>query len=169
MIIDNYSNINQIIAENSYSSVFLLLDTNTDDHCLDLFIKKSNIKDFKKVVVKDGEESKSIDTCEYVWEYLNSNNGDRKSLLINIRGGVVTDLGGNMSLDVPSSMPDDLAEHLGRKIGVIDRLITTRGEEIDGLLHKSIEIENKLESSEFKSKILERVAEFQKLNKSYKH
>ena len=51
MIIDNYSNINQIIAENSYSSVFLLLDTNTDDHCLDLFIKKSNIKDFKKVVV----------------------------------------------------------------------------------------------------------------------
>ena len=94
MIIDNYSNINQIIAENSYSSVFLLLDTNTDDHCLDLFIKKSNIKDFKKVVVKDGEESKSIDTCEYVWEYLNSNNGDRKSLLINIGGGVVTDLGG---------------------------------------------------------------------------
>ena len=55
MIIDNYSNINQIIAENSYSSVFLLLDTNTDDHCLDLFIKKSHIKDFKKVVVKDGE------------------------------------------------------------------------------------------------------------------
>ena len=94
MIIDNYSNINQIIAENSYSSVFLLLDTNTDDHCLDLFIKKSNIKDFKKVVVKDGEESKSIDTCEYVWEYLNSNSGDRKSLLINIGGGVVTDLGG---------------------------------------------------------------------------
>ena len=44
MIIDNYSNINQIIAENSYSSIFLLLDTNTDDHCLDLFIKKSNIK-----------------------------------------------------------------------------------------------------------------------------
>jgi len=94
MIIDNYSNINQIIVENSYSSVFLLLDTNTDDHCLDLFIKKSGITDFKKVVVKDGEESKSIDTCEYVWEYLNSNNGDRKSLLINIGGGVITDLGG---------------------------------------------------------------------------
>ena len=94
MIIDNYSNINQIIAENSYSSVFLLLDSNTDNHCLDLFIKKSGITDFNKIVVKDGEESKSIDTCEYVWEYLNSNNGDRKSLLINIGGGVVTDLGG---------------------------------------------------------------------------
>ncbi len=94
MIIEDYSNINQIIIENSYSSVFLLLDTNTDRHCLDLFIKKSGIKDFKKVVVEDGEESKSLDTCEYVWEYLNSNNGDRKSLLINIGGGVVTDLGG---------------------------------------------------------------------------
>jgi len=94
MIIDNYSNINQIIAKNSYSSVFLLLDTNTDNHCLDLFIKKSGITDFKKVVVEDGEESKSIDTCEYVWEYLNSNNGDRQSLLINVGGGVITDLGG---------------------------------------------------------------------------
>ena len=94
MIIDDYSNINQIIADNSYSSVFLLLDNNTDVHCLDLFIKKSGITDFNKVVVKDGEKSKSIDTCEYVWDYLNSNNGDRKSLLINIGGGVVTDLGG---------------------------------------------------------------------------
>ena len=94
MIIDDYSNINQIIADNSYSSVFLLLDNNTDIHCLDLFIKKSGITDFNKVVVKDGEKSKSIDTCEYVWDYLNSNNGDRKSLLINIGGGVVTDLGG---------------------------------------------------------------------------
>jgi 3-dehydroquinate synthase len=94
MIIDDYSNINQIIADNSYSSVFLLLDSNTDIHCLDLFIKKSGITDFNKVVVKDGEKSKSIDTCEYVWDYLNSNNGDRKSLLINIGGGVVTDLGG---------------------------------------------------------------------------
>ncbi len=94
MIIEDYSNINQIIIDNSYSSVFLLLDSNTDNHCLDLFIKKSGITDFNKIVVKDGEESKSIDTCEYVWEYLNSNNGDRKSLLINIGGGVVTDLGG---------------------------------------------------------------------------
>lgn len=41
---------------------------------------------------------------------------------------VVTDIGGNMSLDVPSSMPDDQAEHLAKKIGVIDRLITTRGQ-----------------------------------------
>ena len=94
MIIDDYSNINQIITDNSYSSVFLLLDSNTDIHCLDLFIKKSGITDFNNVVVKDGEKSKSIDTCEYVWDYLNSNNGDRKSLLINIGGGVVTDLGG---------------------------------------------------------------------------
>lgn len=82
---------------------------------------------------------------------------------------VITDMGGNMSLDVPSSMPDDQAEHLGKRIGVIDRLITTRGQEVDALLHKGISIEKKLDSPEFKSKILERIAEFQKLNKSYKH
>jgi len=94
MIIDDYSNINKLITDNSYSSVFLLLDNNTENHCLDLFIKKSGIVNFNKVVVNDGEESKSIDTCEDVWKYLNTNNADRKSLLINIGGGVVTDLGG---------------------------------------------------------------------------
>ena len=94
MIIDDYSNINKLITDNSYSSVFLLLDNNTENHCLDLFIKKSGIVNFNKVVVNDGEESKSIDTCEDVWKYLNTNNADRKSLLINIGGGVITDLGG---------------------------------------------------------------------------
>nr|ALP86457.1 COX1 [Emericellopsis sp. 1a5] len=115
------------------------------------------------------ELTQIVETIDQLLPQLKNFIGQFNQLVASSGINVVTDLGGNMSLDVPSSMPDDLAEHLGRKIGVIDRLITTRGQEIDGLLHKSIEIENKLESSEFKSKILERVAEFQKLNKSYKH
>jgi hypothetical protein len=82
---------------------------------------------------------------------------------------VVTDTGGNMSLDVPSSMPDETAEQIGKKLEIIDRLINTRGQEINTFIEKGLNLEKKLESPEFKSKILEKVAEYEKLNKSYNH
>ena len=82
---------------------------------------------------------------------------------------VVTDTGGNMSLDVPSSMSDETAEKIGKKLEIIDRLINTRGQEINTFLEKGLNLEKKLESPEFKSKILEKVAEYEKLNKSYNH
>ena len=82
---------------------------------------------------------------------------------------VVTDTGGNMSLDVPSSMPDETAEQIGKKLEIIDRLINTRGQEINAFIEKGLNLEKKLESPEFKSKILEKVAEYEKLNKSYNH
>ncbi len=84
---------------------------------------------------------------------------------------VVTDTSGNMSLDVPSSMPDSKAEELSKRISIIDRLITTRGQEIDTLLHKGIQVEAKLkeQNPEFTSKILDKVNEFKRLNQSYQH
>ena len=82
---------------------------------------------------------------------------------------VVTDTAGNMSLDVPSSMPDDTAQQIGKKLDIIDRLINTRGQEINSFIEKGLNIEKKLESPEFKSKILEKIAEYEKINKSYNH
>lgn len=84
---------------------------------------------------------------------------------------VITETNGNMSIDVPSTMSDDQAQLLSKRIGVIDRLITTRGQEIDKLLHQGLNIENKLKGQDpkFTSQILSKVDEFKKLNESYKH
>lgn len=84
---------------------------------------------------------------------------------------VITEINGNMSLDVPATMSDDQAEELSKRVGVIDRLITTRGQEIDSLLHKGLKIEQKIQEQDpnFSSKILEKINEFKRLNESYKH
>ena len=84
---------------------------------------------------------------------------------------VITEANGNMSLDVPVSMSDNQAEQLSKRIGIIDRLITTRGQEINDLLLKGVEIEEKLkqQDSQFKSQILTKINEFNQLNNSYKH
>ena len=91
---DLYLSIAEKISSNKFSSIFILVDENTEQFCLEVFIKKSGIKSFNKIVIASGEENKNIDTCVYIWGQLNSYKADRKSLLINLGGGVLTDIGG---------------------------------------------------------------------------
>ena len=92
--------------------------------------------------------------------------------LVNESGiNVITDSFGNMTLDVPHNMPDSVANNLSNRIGVIDRLITTRGNEINDLLQKGLDVESNLraQNSNYTSQLTEKIAEFRRLNASYKH
>ncbi len=91
---DLYLSIAEKISSDKFSSIFILVDENTEQFCLELFIKKSGIKSFNKIIIPSGEENKNIDTCISIWDQLNSFKADRKSLLINIGGGVLSDIGG---------------------------------------------------------------------------
>lgn len=84
---------------------------------------------------------------------------------------VMTDASGNMSIDVPSAMPDSEATKLSKKVSIIDRLITTRAQEINDLLQKALKIETELKShnTNYTSQILDKAKEFNRLNASYKH
>lgn len=84
---------------------------------------------------------------------------------------VVTDSTGSMSIDVPQNMTDDEAQTISTKIGIIDRLITTRGQEINDLLQKGISLENKLklEDPNYVSQLTDKIKEFKRLNALYKH
>ena len=91
---DQYSLLKEKIKSKDFNSVFVLVDENTDKHCLDVFINKSSIEEYNKIIIKAGEENKNIDTCIQIWKELNLQKADRKSLLINLGGGVLTDIGG---------------------------------------------------------------------------
>jgi hypothetical protein len=84
---------------------------------------------------------------------------------------VVTDSMGSMSIDVPQNMPDNVANNISTRIGIIDRLITTRGQEINDLFQKGVHLENKLkmENSNYVSQLTDKIEEFKRLNSSYKH
>ena len=73
----------------SYSSVFILCDENTKKHCLPLIEIKANT-----IEIQSGEVNKNLRSCEYIWDELTSKFADRKSLLINLGGGVICDMGG---------------------------------------------------------------------------
>ena len=84
---------------------------------------------------------------------------------------VITDTAGSMSIDVPNSMSDVEANNISTRLGIIDRLIITRGQDINDLLQKGLALENKtrLTDPNYVSQIADKVQEFKKLNASYKH
>jgi 3-dehydroquinate synthase len=75
--------------------IFLLVDTNTEKHCLPLFLNKVPGFMPDRIIVTDaGEEHKTLDSVSKIWQELAFRGADRHSLLLNLGGGVVTDLGG---------------------------------------------------------------------------
>ena len=84
---------------------------------------------------------------------------------------VITDAHGNMSMDVPKEMSDIVANNLSKRLGIIDRLITQRGQEINELLQKGLEMEKhlKIQNPDYVSPLTEKINEFKKLNDLYKH
>ena len=92
--------------------------------------------------------------------------------LVNQSGiNVVTDIMGNMSIDVPKDMPDSVVNNISKRIGIIDRLVTTRGQEINELLQRGLSVENKikLENPQYLSQLSDIIAEFKRLNNSFRH
>jgi 3-dehydroquinate synthase len=73
----------------------MLFDENSNRLCLSILnsidLLKSNTI---RIVIPAGERHKNIETVQYIWSQLIENQADRKSLLINVGGGMVTDIGG---------------------------------------------------------------------------
>lgn len=118
----------ELLQQKNYSSVFILVDSNTETHCLPLFLASYPCPENCEVISIDaGEEHKHIETCTGVWEALSELGADRKSLLINLGGGVVTDLGGFVAstfkrgidfINVPTSLLSMVDASVGGKTGV---------------------------------------------------
>ena len=75
----------------SYSKVAILVDENTKKDCLH---KLPNIEKLIIIEIPSGERNKNITTCNIIWEELTNNEFDRDSILINLGGGVIGDIGG---------------------------------------------------------------------------
>jgi 3-dehydroquinate synthase len=91
---DGLSELQNFLSKNSYSKVFILVDSNTEKYCLPIVQDTlAGIVDFDVVEIDPGEENKNIDFCIGIWKTLLDFGADRNSLLINLGGGVVTDMG----------------------------------------------------------------------------
>ncbi|MBO6606495.1 3-dehydroquinate synthase [Psychroserpens sp.] len=123
-----YNELNTYVKDNNFSKVFILVDSNTHEYCLSKFMSHLTFDNAIEVIEIDaGEHHKSIDTCVGVWNVLSELGADRKSLMLNLGGGVVTDLGGFVActfkrgieyINIPTSLLAMVDASVGGKTGV---------------------------------------------------
>ena len=123
-----YEALNNHLKENKYSNIFIIVDSNTNEFCLPNFLPYLETDLTIEIIeFEAGEENKNIDTCVEIWNVLTELGADRKTLIINLGGGVVTDLGGFVSstfkrgvdfIHIPTTLLSMVDASVGGKNGV---------------------------------------------------
>jgi 3-dehydroquinate synthase len=124
---DSLNELANFVEQGNYSKFFILTDEYTSVHCLPLVEEKFAGKTYDLIEINAGEENKTIDFCIGVWKMLIDFGADRRSLLINLGGGVVTDLGGFVAstfkrgidfVNIPTTVLSQVDASVGGKTGI---------------------------------------------------
>ncbi|MDR1652626.1 MAG: 3-dehydroquinate synthase [Prevotellaceae bacterium] len=86
--------IQNIIANVKPDYVFVLTDENTHRLCLPLLQVGLQNTDYSELTIAAGDAVKNVETLNAIWHFLSENGATRQSLLLNVGGGTVTDIGG---------------------------------------------------------------------------
>lgn len=120
----------EILTGGAYAGakLFILCDENTLQSCIPVLSGKVDpLRDAEIIEVVPGEESKSVEVCAQLWKVLGELGADRSSVLINLGGGVVTDLGGFVAgtfkrgirfFNIPTSLLAQVDASVGGKVGI---------------------------------------------------
>ena len=115
------NNINNFIDLSQFSKVVVLTDENLINNG---WLDKLQIENVIKI--KSGEVNKNLETVSHIWQQMNELKMDRKSLLINLGGGVVCDLGGFCAstymrgikfIQIPTTLLSQVDASVGGKTG----------------------------------------------------
>ena len=123
-----YASLNEHLKTKKYSKIFFLVDENTNADCIPFVLANIDADvTYDVLEIESGEENKNLDICLGLWEALSEYGADRKSLLINVGGGVITDLGGFVAstfkrginfINIPTSLLAMVDASVGGKTGI---------------------------------------------------
>ncbi|MDB5021386.1 MAG: 3-dehydroquinate synthase [Pedobacter sp.] len=118
----------QFLEDAKYSRIFVFTDRNTSEVCLPVFQSMlGDFTNFDLIETDPGEENKNIDFCIGIWRTLLDFEADRKCLMINLGGGVITDMGGFVAstykrgidfINIPTTLLAQVDASVGGKTGI---------------------------------------------------
>lgn len=123
-----FSELLKLLEKFKDSKVFILVDENTKQYCLPLLQKKlENFSNYILIEIGSGEENKNLEICKSIWQQLINSEADRNSLLINLGGGVISDIGGFCAstfkrginyINIPTTLLAQIDAAFGSKTGI---------------------------------------------------
>lgn len=109
-------------------TVFVLSDVNASQYALPVLAVQSKvIASAKTIVIKSGDMNKNLDAVQSVWKQLQEHYATRSSVLVNVGGGMVTDLGGFVgatfkrgirTINIPTTLLSAVDASIGGKTGI---------------------------------------------------
>ncbi|CAG0980029.1 MAG: 3-dehydroquinate synthase [Bacteroidetes bacterium] len=130
IVIGNHSlgSLSEFIELSSFSKIILLCDEHTSEQCLPVLLHHvPALENVEILEIESGEENKTIHSCINLWEMLCKKETDRHSLLINLGGGVICDLGGFIAstykrgisfINIPTTLLAQCDAAIGGKTGI---------------------------------------------------
>lgn len=121
------NSLTQAIGRCPHDRLFLLTDEHTHRLCLPLLQGLTAIDEAEEIVIGAEDVHKNLDTLAAVWQALSQRGATRHSLLINLGGGMVTDLGGFAAstfkrgidfINIPTTLLAMVDASVGGKTGV---------------------------------------------------
>lgn len=109
------------------SQVFILTDENVAPFWLPEVAHWLHCDSAIDIVIKPGEQHKNLQTIQRIWKTLMKHHADRNALLINLGGGVITDMGGFAAstykrgikfINVPTTLLAMVDAAIGGKTGI---------------------------------------------------
>lgn len=117
----------QAIAKCPHDKLFVLADENTNSLCRPLLEGTEGTEGAQTIVIGAGDTCKTLETLAHVWTELGRMGATRHSLLLNVGGGMVTDLGGFAAstfkrgiafINLPTSLLAMVDASVGGKTGI---------------------------------------------------
>jgi len=128
IISDNLkADLEHVLKQFSEKKIFVIVDENTDKLCLPILQNIEQIQKAHVIVVGAGEENKSAISLIKIWTELSQNGADRTSLIINLGGGMIGDLGGFAAatfkrgvsfINIPTTLLSQVDASIGGKLGM---------------------------------------------------
>lgn len=125
---NTYEKLNNFLTENNFSKAFILCDENTQNQCVPYFFRQLTAPINTEIIeIESGENNKDIETCQQLWSTLSDLGGDRNAVLINLGGGIITDMGGFVAstflrgipfINIPTTLLAMVDASVGGKTGV---------------------------------------------------
>ena len=121
------SSLQEAIDQCEHDRVFLLADETTEQFCLPVVAGFTALQDAKRIIIGATDTHKTLESLAHVWEELGQGGATRHTLLINIGGGMVTDLGGFAAstfkrginyINIPTTLLAMVDASVGGKTGI---------------------------------------------------
>lgn len=117
----------EVINKYAVDKVFFITEENTERLCWPILNQNGTLTHFPRLTIGVGEEAKNSDTLVKVWHFLSNNGADRKSLVISLGGGMLTDLCGFAAstfkrgmhfINIPTTLLSQVDASVGGKTGI---------------------------------------------------